>query len=219
MLAGVSLAVFYLMLLRERGVAWNAMTFAATAAGKPYITTPDVNPPIAYNISHDNNLVAMAFGPGSDDPPAFRIGVDVMKVALPQRQTFPQFVKVFSEQLTATETNTILSVPEDEGLRRFFWVWTMKEAYTKALGLGLGFEFGRIEYDFTKDTFTVDGLIPKGWRLVRFEIDHGADVYQGVAAKFISGDETTVLPRFGESTELVRHDATSFVLQALEELK
>lgn len=63
-------------------------------------TTPDLNPPIAFNISHDNNLVAMAFGPGSDDPPAFRIGVDVMKVELPKRSPFPQFVKAFSEQVS-----------------------------------------------------------------------------------------------------------------------
>lgn len=95
----------------------------------------------------------------------------------------------------------------------------MKEAYTKALGLGMGFDFARIEYDFTNDTFTVDGSIPGGWRLIRFEIDHGTDVYQGVAAKFVGGDETTVLPRFAEVTDLVHYDATSFVLRALEELK
>lgn len=195
------------------------MTFAATEAGKPYITTPDVNPPIAFNISHDSSLVAMAFGPGSDDPPAFRIGVDVMKAALPRPEPFRKFVNTFKAQLTATETRILLSVPEDEGIRIFFWIWTLKEAYTKALGLGMGFDFGRIEYDFTKDIFTVDGSIPSGWRLVRFEIDHGTDVYQGVVAKFIGGDETTVLPRFGESTGLTCYDATSFVLRAVEELK
>jgi len=207
------------MLLKERGVAWNAMTFASTKVGKPYITTPDVNPSIAFNVSHDNALVTMAFGPGTDDPPAFRIGVDIMKVELPQRDPFPQFVKMFSDQLTAVETHAVLSVPEDEGLRRFFWIWTMKEAYTKALGLGMGFDFKRIEYDVAKNILTVDGSIPKGWQLVKFEIDHGMDVYQGVAANFIGGNETIVLSRFSESTNLVRYDATTFVLRALDELK
>jgi 4'-phosphopantetheinyl transferase len=142
-----------------------------------------------------------------------------MKVELPQRDPFPQFVKMFSDQLTAVETHAVLSVPEDEGLRRFFWIWTMKEAYTKALGLGMGFDFKRIEYDVAKNILTVDGSIPKGWQLVKFEIDHGMDVYQGVTANFIGGNETIVLSRFSESTNLVRYDATTFVLRALDELK
>jgi len=41
--------------------------------------------PIAFNISHDNELVAIAFAPGHHGPPAFLIGVDVMMVQAPTR--------------------------------------------------------------------------------------------------------------------------------------
>jgi 4'-phosphopantetheinyl transferase len=41
--------------------------------------------PIAFNVSHDNELVAMAFAPGHHAPPAFLIGVDVMMVQAPTR--------------------------------------------------------------------------------------------------------------------------------------
>ena len=44
----------------------------------------------------------MAFSTGSDlypDPPAYRIGVDVMLLQLPKRDTFSGFVQIFSEQV------------------------------------------------------------------------------------------------------------------------
>jgi len=208
------------MLLKERGVTRSAMTFASTKAGKPYITTPNLNLPIAFNVSHDNALIAMAFGPGDQEPPAFQVGIDVMKVEIPPREPFPQFVRIFNEQLTALETRTVLSVPQDEGIRLFFWIWTMKEAYTKALGLGLGFDFRRIEYNPQTDNLTVDGKIPKGWEMIKFEIDHQRDAYCGVAAKFVGGDETRVLPRSSQSADwLVHYDAASFVSQAIKVLE
>ena len=95
----------------------------------------------------------------------------------------------------------------------------MKEAYTKALGLGMGFDFRRIEYNPQTDTMTVDGGIPKGWQLIKFEIVHQRDMYQGVAAKFVGGDETLVLPRSSQSADwLVHYDAASFVCQAMKVL-
>jgi 4'-phosphopantetheinyl transferase len=96
----------------------------------------------------------------------------------------------------------------------------MKEAYTKALGLGMGFDFGRIEYNLSTDVLTVDGEIPKGWELIKFEVVCERDMYQGVAARFVGGDRTLVLPPSSQSEDwLVHYDAASFVCQAIEELK
>ena len=58
------------------------------------------NPPIAYNISHDNNLIAMAIAPGLHRPPAFSIGIDVMKLRVPGRETFRSFVDAVGDQVS-----------------------------------------------------------------------------------------------------------------------
>jgi len=195
------------------------MSFAATDAGKPYITTLGLSPPTAYNITHDNGLVAMAFSSGSHNPPAFSIGIDVMKVRVPGRDTFASFVESVGDQLTAVEHHQLFSgASEEESLRRFFWMWTLKEAYTKALGLGLGFDFRRVEFDATTDTVRVDGEIPKGWHFSKFEIQDGDDLYQGVVAEFVGGDETRVDSERGRHDWLIPFDAVSFVKRALREL-
>ena len=96
----------------------------------------------------------------------------------------------------------------------------MKEAYTKALGLGLGFDFRRIEYNLSADILTIDGEIPKGRQFIKFEFDHDLDIYQGVAARFIGGDETVVLPWSSKTADwLLLFDAVSFVSRAIEELE
>ena len=55
--------------------------------------------PIAYNITHDNNLVAMAFAPGVHDPPAYSLGIDVMKIKIPGRETLSSFINVVGDQV------------------------------------------------------------------------------------------------------------------------
>jgi 4'-phosphopantetheinyl transferase len=64
-----------------------------------------VDPPVAFNVSHDNALVAMAFAAVNegDAPhaPAYRLGVDVMNVVLPRGETLSSFVNTFADQASA----------------------------------------------------------------------------------------------------------------------
>lgn len=58
--------------------------------------------PVGYNITHDSGVIAMAFSSVPNlhpDPPAYRIGIDIMLLQLPKRDTFSGFVEIFSDQV------------------------------------------------------------------------------------------------------------------------
>jgi 4'-phosphopantetheinyl transferase len=116
------------------------------------------------------------------------------------------------------EHHIISSASLDEGLRRFFWIWTLKEAYTKALGQGLGFDFTRIEYNVPENIVMIDGKAPRGWQFSRFEINVGSELYQGVAAEFTGGSDFKLEMVDGEGW-LVCYDAVSFVQRAIQDLQ
>ena len=119
-------------------------------------------------------------------------------------------------QLTNMEFRLLVTSPPDQGLDLFFWMWTLKEAYSKALGLGLGFDFARIEYNIHEGVVLVDGKVPKGWHFTKFELSVGDDRYQGVVAEFFGGDRTEIV--MAEPNWLVQYSAQDFVQAAIHEL-
>jgi 4'-phosphopantetheinyl transferase len=120
-------------------------------------------------------------------------------------------------QLTPLEHRCLFKagISHDEGLRRFFWVWTLKEAYTKALGLGLGFDFRRVEFDVEENVVRVDGEIPAGWRFSKFILNDGEDLYEGVVAEYLGGEQLEVIPESASHPWLVSHQAVPFVEKAI----
>lgn len=114
-------------------------------------------------------------------------------------------------QLTPREHRSLQGVPQPEALRRFFWMWTFKEAYTKALGIGLGFDFSRVEYIPDTNSLLVDGDTVKGWWFGKFEvINRAGELYEGVVAEFVGGEEMQV-QNIGASGGVEVYHAVNFV--------
>jgi len=114
-----------------------------------------------------------------------------MHVSLPRNETYHSFVEVLSDQLTGKEKARLLKESSETGLKDLFFLWTLKEAYTKALGLGLGFEFSRIEYDFDSEQLLIDGKQPKGWKLSLFSLDCRGEEYKCAIAMHTDDDSRT----------------------------
>jgi len=218
------------MLLSEIGVPRTSMTFGKTPEGKPYINGPDLPHPVGYNITHDDSVIAMVHAIGEDlplDPPAHKLGIDIMRLTIPRGQKVSDFILIFKEQLTDFELNLLPPkgpLAEEEIIRRFFLIWTLKEAYTKALGLGLGFDFKRIEYDVPQNVVLIDGSRPLDWRFSRFDICVGAgdceQKYVGMVARVAAGRsqspedcEVEVVP----SAKLEVYEARGFLHRAKQQ--
>lgn len=136
-----------LLISTRFGVAWDKIQFKATPEGRPYYTaTFGCGVEVDFNISHDSDWVILAFHISPSPGPKVRVGADVMALSLPRYETSIQsFVETMDMALTPTETSWVL---EQDSLKSLFTLWTYKEAYTKNLGKGLGFDFSLIEFSF-----------------------------------------------------------------------
>lgn len=77
-------------------------------------------------------------------------------------------------------------------MRALYLIWTLKEAYTKAIGLGLGFDFKRVEVDVHAMRITVDGKPLLGWEFTAFVLEsRPGDEYQVAVARFTGDDGVT----------------------------
>jgi len=111
-------------------------------------------------------------------------------------------------------------VPENEALSRFYLIWTIKEAYTKAIGLGLGFDPSRIEYDMRTNTVAVDGAIATDWQFETSLVMVDEKPYRITVAQFVgsgNGSSGTVVPL--AQRQIVCSGASSFVRKALHQLE
>lgn len=103
-----------------------AWTFAPGSHGRPELIDAKGMPPLRFNISHTVGLVVVAVGLGGE------LGVDVEDVRRTTRA--PEFAAEF---LAGPEREVLAAANPADRSARFFELWTLKEAYLKARGLGL----------------------------------------------------------------------------------
>ncbi|MCO5585404.1 hypothetical protein L7F22_039337 [Adiantum nelumboides] len=154
-----------------KDACWTDVRFQVAQSGRPYLAEPQH--PFDYNITHDGDWVAIAFArrPSfSRSPPLLTsVGIDVMEIHLPAfEQDAESFVETMEITLTKSEQRWILDTKSEESialvdhhgtwgieyenaqelerLRRLYTLWTYKEAFTKAHGVGLSFDFSRLEF-------------------------------------------------------------------------
>lgn len=100
--------------------------FRTGARGRPELVAEAGAPPLRFNLSHTGGLVAVAVGLERE------LGVDVEHL---DRDT--RTVELSCDFLAPSERAWIAAAAPGERARRFFALWTLKESYLKARGLGL----------------------------------------------------------------------------------
>jgi 4'-phosphopantetheinyl transferase len=109
-----------------------------------------------YNVSHHGNYVAIASHPKKI------IGVDVMTIQPTHRNAASQdeleFFSTFKAHFTSREL-TVVAAQRSRAARyaMFFLIWSLKEAFVKAVGKGIAMDLGSADFDVSITAGALDG--------------------------------------------------------------
>ena len=156
--------------------------FVTNAWGKPRINASDASARLCFNLSHTRGWVAVAVALDRE------VGVDVEGVA-PDRAD----EEVARQLFAPAEFAAFQEEPQGARAAVFFDFWTLKEAYIKAVGLGVALPLR--DFAFTRDPLrisfapTLDDS-PSRWMFRRFRPAPG--VAMALAARRGHGAEPVV---------------------------
>lgn len=124
--------------LKKYGIVYSEKTSVVkNRYGKPSLRD---FPEIHYNLSHSDGIAACMVG-------SRECGIDCEKV----RKFRPNVMK---RTFTEKECEAVISAPENMQDLMFFRIWTLKEAYIKAIGRGLSFPLKDAEFIINGDKIT-----------------------------------------------------------------
>jgi 4'-phosphopantetheinyl transferase len=124
----------------EIGCDPASIAFTYSDSGKPEIS-PDRNAPrICFNLSHADGVAFIATTRGVD------VGVDVERVD--RERDVHRIARRF---FTVNEREELARCGSDERVRRFYLMWTVKEAWLKSRGEGVPSGLDRIEVAVAAD--------------------------------------------------------------------
>jgi phosphopantetheinyl transferase len=114
-----------------RNIAPEAWHFRTSPNGKPLMA--DGLPKLHFNLSHAADAVAVAVS--AHQP----VGIDIESIATEDR------AEIIPDVLAAREGERLGALDGESRWREFMRIWTLKEACAKAMGLGLSYDFRRME--------------------------------------------------------------------------
>jgi 4'-phosphopantetheinyl transferase len=134
------------------------VVFSYGAHGKPELAEK-MNTKMAFSVSHSGSLAIYAIGFGC------KVGVDIETI-----HAISDVEATASIFLSAEELSQFKEIPAEEKLKRFFNLWTSKEAILKATGTGFSTSVSNIISNFYEPGARVIGQleIDKNKRLWSF---------------------------------------------------
>lgn len=159
--------------LRQLLGAWvdrapDALTFTENSHGKPILID---GPP--FSLSHSADMMMLAIGDAD-------IGCDLEWID--PALDWPPLAEAF---FTTTERVALTALPAEAARRAFFACWARKEAFVKALGLGLSYPLDAFHVSVGPTAELVSG--GEGWAI------GAAPAIPGFATAIVARDDRTPL--------------------------
>ncbi len=122
-------------------VAPQQWRFVENPYGKPSIDPGQRSQPLFFNLSHSADRLVLAISRHE------AIGVDIECSNKSRR-----VLQIADRYFSPTEVIDLEALPHASQLTRFYDLWTLKEAYIKACGLGLAIPLRQFSFGFVADS-------------------------------------------------------------------
>jgi len=129
-------------LSHDCGIPPARWRFAPGPQGKPVVAGPQGHPPLRFNLAHTRGLVVAAVARSG------QVGVDVEYVAGGVDRT------LIETCCCASEAAAIERVSVEDRADAFLALWTLKEAYVKARGIGLALPLQKVVFEVAGQGFS-----------------------------------------------------------------
>ena len=127
------------LLARYAGIPAEQLEFVQTQTGKPSLREPTA---LKFNMSHSGGWMALAISRNRE------IGVD-----LEMHTGQLDWLQIAKNFFLAEEVNQIRAFPGmEQQMLGFYRVWTMKEAYLKASGIGIASGLRHVKINLSQDS-------------------------------------------------------------------
>jgi len=163
-----------LLMMRHRRISRRRWHDHQTPNGKHWIEQdldPNVPAPpnrvramIGYHLAWEHNIIGMAMTQGRQRDVVY-MGMAIKRLQVePRDATILAYAQSFYHKLTALEISFITpELGEDVVLRRLCILLCLKQAYIRAVGQPLGFDWSRLEFNIPERTATGDKRLLQGW--------------------------------------------------------
>ncbi|KAM4702469.1 L-aminoadipate-semialdehyde dehydrogenase-phosphopantetheinyl transferase [Discoglossus pictus] len=197
-------------------IPWNEIVLQRTSKGKPFLVNgiSAQHQNYHFNVSHQGDYAVLAAEPDR------QVGIDIMKTDLPGSGSIEDFFRIMNRQFTQKEWSSIKCMSSDwTRLDMFYRHWALKESFIKAIGVGLGFNLQRIEFDvspikmevgnvYTETKMWLDEEKEK-WTFEEVMLDHQHHVA-------VALEETDALQQ--KNSENINQPGTMFTVLSFEDL-
>lgn len=153
----LSLSVDYIFrcALKDIGIDYNSIVIQLDDNNKPFIKNANN---LFFNLSHSNKIGMCII---SDK----EVGCDVEKIS-------DDFLDIAKTYFNKNEINLIEQQKTYKNKQElFFRLWTLKESYTKALGIGLNLDLNKFQISFNKENIEVSSSTNNDTEFYFEEID------------------------------------------------